>query len=108
RAALVNDRLVDELLEELPVIDAQRTRGLGHEDADQLLLRINPEVGARKATPHVLAGRSGGPCEARFPPDGEAEAKGVARRPEEQFAGREHRVELVLRDEEAGVAHLER
>ncbi len=77
------------------MIDAQRARGLGHEDADQLLLRINPEVGARETTPHVLAGRSGGPREARLPPDGEAEAEGVARRPEEQFAGRERRVELA-------------
>ena len=77
------------------MIDPQRARGLGHEDADQLLLRINPEVGAREATPHVLAGRPGGPGEARLPPDGEAEAKSVARRPEEQFAGLEHRIKLA-------------
>lgn len=83
---LLDDRLVDKLLEELPVVRSLRARRLGHEDADQLLLRINPEIGAAEAGPHILAGRPGRSGHAVPLPDCEAEPEGVAKRPEQQLA----------------------
>src|SRR5439155_25889577 len=44
---LLDDRLIDELLEELSVVRPLRAGRLGHEDADQLLLRIDEEAGVR-------------------------------------------------------------
>src|SRR5206468_9555924 len=42
--ALIDDRRLDELQEQLPVVAARRAgRVLGHENDDHLLLRVDPE-----------------------------------------------------------------
>src|SRR5207249_6920476 len=71
--------LVDESLEQLPVIRALRPGGLGHQHRGDLLLRIHPEVRPGVPRPHELAGRTRYAGEARLAADGKAEAEGVAR-----------------------------
>src|SRR6267378_2449262 len=57
--ALVRDRLVDELLHLLAEVGALRARRLRHQHRGDLLLRVDPEIGAAVARPHVLARRAG-------------------------------------------------
>src|SRR5437667_3761755 len=83
---LLDDRLIDELLEELSVVRPLRAGRLGHEDADQLLLPIEPGVGAAESGPHVLARRPWRCRDASPLANGEAEAEGVAGRPEQELA----------------------
>src|SRR6266852_5767581 len=83
--ASVRDRGVDELAEELAVVGA-RAAGLGHEDADQLLLRIDPEVRPRRAAPGDLARPPRHRREAVLAPDREAQAEGVALHAEKLLA----------------------
>jgi len=44
QTGLVDDRLVDKLLDEPPVERPLGARSLGHQDADELLLRVDPEA----------------------------------------------------------------
>src|SRR3989442_13796520 len=57
--ASVRDRLVDELLHLLAEVGALRARRLRHQHRGDLLLRVDPEIGAAVARPHVLARRTG-------------------------------------------------
>ena len=54
----IHDRAVDQLLDELAVVGAAGARRLAHLDADELLLRVDPEIGAGIPGPHEFAGRS--------------------------------------------------
>src|ERR1041385_9581679 len=62
--SLVRDRLVDELLHLLAEIGALRARRLRHQHRGELLLRVDPEIGAAVARPHVLARSAGNRCDA--------------------------------------------
>src|SRR5262249_54192300 len=55
---LVGNGLIDELPEEIAMVSAQLTLRLHHENRDQLLLRVNPEVGSRVAGPSEFTGRT--------------------------------------------------
>src|SRR5467141_3087948 len=55
--ALVRDRLVDELLHLLAEVGALRARRLRHQHRGDLLLRIDPEIGAAVARPHATIRR---------------------------------------------------
>src|SRR5690242_9069217 len=75
--ASVGDGLEDETLQELAVMDADGARRLGHRDDDELLLGIDPEGGAVRTAPVVVAGGAGQIRQAGFAADGEAEAEAV-------------------------------
>src|SRR4030095_5331017 len=83
RRWLIHDRLVHELTEELAILDPDRAGLLGHENAEQLFLRIDPEIRARVATPGVVATRPWDGGNAILTPDREAETEAVARRTEQ-------------------------
>src|SRR5690349_5920391 len=82
----VHDCLLDQLLDLLAVVDPAGPRLLGHEDGDELLLRLDPEEGAAVAGPHELALRARHPGDARRLPDHEAEPEGIARRARQHLA----------------------
>jgi hypothetical protein len=61
RAHSIDDRLVDELTEQLAELALPRPGlRLGHEDGDQLFFRIYPERGTPRSAPGVLARGTGG------------------------------------------------
>src|SRR5467141_1175776 len=84
--ALVRDRLVDELLHLLAEVGALRARRLRHQHRGDLLLRIDPEIGAAVARPHVLARGTGNRGDAVGEAHREAEPESVALAAEEQHA----------------------
>src|SRR6267154_4226837 len=88
--ASVRDRLVDELLHLLAEVGALRARRLRHQHRGDLLLRIDPEIGAAVARPHVLARLPGNRRDAVGKTHREAEPESVALAAEEQHA-RVHR-----------------
>src|SRR5947209_8380789 len=88
--ASVRDRLVDELLHLLAEVGALRARRLRHQHCGDLLLRVDPEIGAAVARPHVLARRTRNRGNAVGKAHREAEPESVALAAEEQHA-RVHR-----------------
>src|SRR6267378_2110387 len=79
RAISVDDRLLDELAEQLSIVVPRYAwLVLRHQDDDHLLLRVDPERGAGRASPAVLAGGSWRSVEARFLPHRESEPERVA------------------------------
>ena len=54
----VHNGCVTKLLDELAII-GPRGRHLAHVDGDELLLRVDPEIGPRIAGPHEFSGRAG-------------------------------------------------
>src|SRR5262245_26716602 len=54
-AASVHKSLIDQRLEHLAVICADRARRLGQVDAHDLFLGIDPEIGAGISRPHEFA-----------------------------------------------------
>src|SRR5690606_19367429 len=73
---LVDQRPIDEVLEQHARVDPVR-RPLRHEDADQVLLRVDPEARAPGAGPHRIAFRAGDPAHAVVKPDAETETKAI-------------------------------
>src|SRR6516165_3719972 len=55
---LVGERAIDQLLDQLTVIGADRAGRLAHVDGGELLLGIDPEIGSGIAGPHELARRA--------------------------------------------------
>src|SRR5262245_33495740 len=80
RAASVHECLIDERLEHLAVIGADRARRLGHVDTDDLFLGVDPEIGAGIARPHELACGAGNTGNAIALAHGKAKAECVAGR----------------------------
>src|SRR3989449_235965 len=68
--ASIDDRRLDELQEQLPIVAARRAgRVLGHENDDHLLLRVDPERRPGRPAPPVLPGRARHRAEARLLPE---------------------------------------
>src|SRR5258708_38061652 len=84
--ASVRDRLVDELLHLLAEVGAWRARRLRHQHRGDLLFRIDPEIGAAVARPHVLARRTGNRGDAVRNAHRDAEPESVALAAEQQHA----------------------
>src|SRR5690242_15191374 len=61
----IHDRGVHELLEEFSIVGADRAWRLRHIHRDDLLLRVDPEIGSGVTTPHELALRAGHAGDAR-------------------------------------------
>src|SRR5439155_19896263 len=77
----VGDGRLDELTEQVAVLAPPQTgRPLRHPHDHHLPLRIDPERGAGRATPAVLAGRPRHRVEARLLANGEAKPEPVAAR----------------------------
>src|SRR5262249_9814671 len=55
---LVGERAVNQLLDQLAVIGADRAGRLAHVDGGELLLGVDPEIGSGIAGPHELARRA--------------------------------------------------
>src|SRR6185295_8972793 len=70
---------MDELPEELAMVRAQGARRLHHEDADELLLGIDPEARPRVAAPVEIARRARDRRNAVRRAHREAETEGVHR-----------------------------
>src|SRR5262245_11601905 len=82
RPRSVDDRLIDQLLDQFAVVGADRARCLAHEHRCNLLLRVDPEVGSGIARPHELARRARHPGNPRREPHGKAEPEAVSWRAE--------------------------
>src|SRR5438477_262847 len=74
---------------------ALRARRLGHQHAGELLLRIDPEVGAGIARPGEVACRAGHAGDAVSGAHGKAEAEAIALHAEQQLAGLHRLVDEV-------------
>src|SRR5947209_20455982 len=87
----VGERAVNQLLDQLAIVGADRAGRLAHVDGGELLLGVDPEIGSGIASPHELARRA---RHARDPAAGahrKAEPERVARGAEQELARTERR-----------------
>src|SRR5215467_6998858 len=78
-AESILDCAIHQLLNQPTVVRVQRAGCLAHIDANELLLRVHPEIGSGIPTPGELPGRSHYASDAHTLPHREAESESVAR-----------------------------
>src|SRR5262245_9092479 len=78
RAECSSQSLVHQRVHELPMVVAYGPRGMRHEDHDELLGRVDPEIRSRRARPVEFAGRAHDTRETGYAPHGYAQSIPVA------------------------------
>jgi hypothetical protein len=105
----VAERAVNQLLDQLAVIGADRAGRLAHVDCGELLLGVDPEIGSGIPGPHELARRARHAGDPAAGPNRKAEPERVAWGAEQEFARTKRRgdtaAEMIggfYRDEQSG------
>src|SRR6516162_7091690 len=104
----VGERAINQLLDQLAVIGADRAGRLAHVDGGELLLRIDPKIGSGIAGPHELARRARHAGDPAAWPNRKAEPERVAWGSEQELAGTKRRgnsaAEMIGRHQRDGRA----